>query len=84
MMGKTKEKLMTNDRQILTDATGKPTHVVLTVEAFQDMEELIEDLQEFQEFSQTRDNERMIPWEEAKERIDRRSSSFRGEAPICP
>ena len=69
MMGKTKEKPMTNERQVLTDATGKPTHVVLTVEAFQDMEELIEDLQEFQEFSQTRDNERMIPWEDAKERL---------------
>lgn len=69
MMGKTKEKPETNERQILTDASGKPTHVVLTVEAFQDMEELIEDLQEFQEFYQTRDKETMIPWEEAKQRL---------------
>ncbi len=37
MMGKTKEKPMTTGRQILTDAHGKPTHVGLTVEAFQDM-----------------------------------------------
>jgi len=43
--------------------------VVPTVEAFQDMEEPIEDLQEFQKSSQTRDNERMVPWEEAKERL---------------
>lgn len=68
-MGKTKEKPMSTERQILTDANGKPTHVVLTVEAFQEMEELIDDLQEFQEFHQTRDKEKMIPWEEAKQRL---------------
>ena len=69
VMGETKEKPMTTECQILTDAHGKPTHVVLTVEAFQDMEELIEDLQEFQEFYRTRDKEKMIPWEEAKQRV---------------
>jgi hypothetical protein len=36
VMGKTKEKSMTTERQILTDAHGQPTHVVLTIEAFQD------------------------------------------------
>jgi hypothetical protein len=41
VMGQTNEKPMTTERQILTDAHGKPTHVVLTVEAFQDMEEMI-------------------------------------------
>ena len=42
---------------------------MLTVEAFQDMEELIEDLREFQDFYQSRDKEQMIPWEEAKQRM---------------
>ncbi len=69
MMGKTKETPKTSDRQILTDADGRPTHVVLTVEAFQDMEELIEDLQEFQEFRENRDKETLIPWEVAKQRL---------------
>ena len=32
------------------------------------MEELIEDLREFQDFYQSRDKEQMIPWEEAKQR----------------
>ncbi len=70
VMGKTKEKPKTSDRQVLTDANGKPTHVVLTVEAFQEMEELIEDLEAFQEFYRVRDTEEMIPWEEAKQRLD--------------
>jgi len=37
VMGKMKEKPMTTGRQILTEAHGKPTHVVLTFEAFQDI-----------------------------------------------
>ncbi len=69
LMGKTNEKPTTFERQILTDANGKATHVVLTVEAFRDMEELIEDSQVFQEFYQMRGEERMIPWGEAKERL---------------
>jgi hypothetical protein len=46
VIGKTKEKPMSTERQILIDAHGNPTHVVLTVEARRDMEELIEDLEE--------------------------------------
>jgi hypothetical protein len=68
-MGKTKEKPKTDDRQILTDSTGKPTHVVLTVEAFQDMEELIEDLQTFQEFRENRDTEEFLPLAEVKKSL---------------
>ena len=55
-MGKAKEKPRTTDRQILTDANGKPTHVVLTVEASQD-------------FYQKRDKEELIPWDAAKQRL---------------
>ena len=68
-MGKTKEPRSSIDPQILTDAEGKPTHVVLTVEAFEEMQELIEDLQEFDQFDQTRAKEELIPWEEAKRRL---------------
>ena len=41
VMGQTNEKPMANERRILTDANGKPTHAVLTVETFEDTEELI-------------------------------------------
>ncbi len=68
-MGKTHEKPKTPDGQVLTDAAGKPTHVVLTVEAYEDMAELIEDLQEFQDFYRTRDGEQLIPWQQAKHRL---------------
>lgn len=36
--------------QILTDAAGNPTHVVLTIDEFEELEELIDDLRAFQEF----------------------------------
>lgn len=68
-MGKTKANPKSTDHQVLTDSQGRPTHVVLTVEAFREMEELIEDLEAFQEFYQNRDSEELIPWEEAKRRL---------------
>ena len=68
-MGKTKETPNMDVRQILIDANGKPTHVVLTIEAFQDMEELIEDLQTFREFRENRDTEVFLPLAQAKKSL---------------
>ena len=65
-MGKTKTNKADSSRQILTDSHGNATHVVLTIEEFQEMEELIEDLQEFREYYEAREDEKTSPWETAK------------------
>jgi hypothetical protein len=68
-MGNNETKPISGESKILTDANGNPTHVVLTIEAFQEMEELIEDLQAFQEFYETRESEELIPLKEVKKSL---------------
>lgn len=70
-MGKTrtKPKAQPSSRQILTDAKGHATHVVMTVEEFQEMEELIDDLRDLQDYYQTKDTEQNLPWEEVKKSL---------------
>ena len=42
-MGKTKDTLKVGDRHILNDASGRATHVVLTIEAYERIADLIEE-----------------------------------------
>ena len=71
IMGKTKTQK--SSKQIIVDDEGNPTHVVLTVAAYEEMEELIEDLQAFHEYQQTKHIEKNIPWEEAERLLDLQS-----------
>ena len=65
-MSDSKTKPVYPSRQILTDSRGHATQVVLTVEDFQEIEELIEDLKDFQEYYRVRETEQTIPWDEAR------------------
>lgn len=54
------------DRQILTDATGKPTHVVLTIEAYERIAELLEDAEDVLEVERRLKNPEFISLEEVR------------------
>lgn len=53
-------------RQILTDASGKPTHVVLTVEEYERIADLVEDAIDVQEVERRLDDAEFITLDEVK------------------
>jgi hypothetical protein len=65
-MGKTKEKPKTDDRQILTDSTGKPTHVVLTIEAYQRIADIVEEADDILEVERRMKDADFVSLEEVK------------------
>lgn len=66
MMGKTKEKPQASDRQILTDASGKPTHVVLTIEAYERIADLVEEADDVLEVERRMKDAEFTSLEEVK------------------
>lgn len=66
VMGKTKENATTKDHQILTDANGRPTHVVLTIEAYERIAELVEDAQDVLEVERRLKQPDFVSFEEVK------------------
>lgn len=53
-------------RQILTDASGKPTHVVLTVEEYERIADLVEDAFDIQEVERRLENAEFVSLEQVK------------------
>ena len=66
VMGKTYEKPKTNERQILTDADGRPTHVVLTVEAYERIADLVEEADDVLEVERRMKDADFVSLEEVK------------------
>ena len=56
----------TSDRQILTDANGRPTHVVLTIETYRRIAELIEDADDVVEVERRMKNPEFVSLDEVK------------------
>ena len=65
-MGKTEGKPKTSDRHILTDANGRPTHVVLTVEAYERIAALVEEADDVLEVERRMKDAEYISIEEVK------------------
>ena len=68
-MGKTTDKQPADDRHILTDASGRPTHVVLTVEAYERIADLIEEADDVLEVGRRMDDADFQSLEEVKARL---------------
>lgn len=66
VMGKTKATAPSSDRQILTDAQGNPTHVVLTIEAYERIADFIEDAEDVREVERRLKNPEFVSLEEVK------------------
>ena len=66
VMGKTKATAPSSDRQILTDAQGNPTHVVLTIEAYERIVDFIEDAEDVREVERRLKNPEFVSLEEVK------------------
>lgn len=66
MMGKTKENAKRKDRQILKDSNGRPTHVVLTIEAYERIAELVEDAEDVLEVERRLKQPDFVSFEEVK------------------
>ena len=65
-MGKTKDRLTTGDRQVLTDASGRPTHVVLTIEAYEQIAALVEEADDVLEVERRMRDPEFLSLEEVK------------------
>lgn len=59
----------TSDRQILTDANGRPTHVVLTIETYRRIAELIEDADDVVEVERRMKNPEFVSLDEVKDSL---------------
>ncbi|MCI0707664.1 MAG: hypothetical protein L0Y80_09310 [Ignavibacteriae bacterium] len=59
------------DTQVLYDARGKKSHVVLPYDKYKKLIERLEDAEDIQLMKEV-ENEVGIPWEEAKKKIRRR------------
>lgn len=53
-------------RQVLTDSSGKPTHVVLTIEEYERIAELIEDAADVLEVERRLENPEFVSLEQVK------------------
>ena len=67
-MGKTrsKPKAPSSSREILTDAKGHATQVVMTVEEYEQRLEHLEDAQDIQEAEKRLENPELVSFEEVK------------------
>ncbi len=66
IMGKTKDTQHVRDRHILTDATGRPTHVVLTIEAYERIADLVEEADDVVEVERRMRDADFLSLEEVK------------------
>ncbi len=66
LMGKAKANASINDRQILTDAKGNPTHVVLTIEAYERIADLIEEAEDVLEVERRLKDPEFVSLDEVK------------------
>ena len=66
VMGKTRANAPSSDRQILTDAQGNPTHVVLTIEAYERIVDFIEDAEDVREVERRLKDPEFVSLEEVK------------------
>ncbi|MBI4548980.1 MAG: hypothetical protein HY707_13435 [Ignavibacteriae bacterium] len=65
---------MTNivkEAQVLYDAKGKKTHVLLPFKTYEKLLDYLEDLEDFQAMKEA-EHEKSIPWAEAKKKLLRR------------
>jgi hypothetical protein len=59
------------EEQVLYDARGKKTHVLIPFKRYAKLMEYLEDLEDLQAMKEVED-EPDIPWEEAKKRLSRK------------
>ena len=66
IMGKTKDKQHAADRHILTLASGRPTHVILTIEAYERIADLVEEADDVLEVERRMQDADFLSLEEVK------------------
>jgi hypothetical protein len=66
IMGKTKDKQHAGDRHILTHASGRPTHVILTIEAYERIADLVEEADDVLEVERRMQDADFLSLEEVK------------------
>ena len=59
------------EEQILYDARGKKTHVVLTLKRYEEILSLLDDARDFKAMKEV-ENEKSIPWSEAKRKLTKK------------
>jgi len=65
-MGKTKDKQHAGDRHIRTHASGRPTHVILTIEAYERIADLVEEADDVLEVERRMQDADFLSLEEVK------------------
>ncbi|MDP2210050.1 MAG: hypothetical protein Q8K98_14940 [Bacteroidota bacterium] len=63
--------LKIKEAQVLYDAKGNKTHVLLPYKRYEKLIELIEDLDDIQAIKEV-EHEGDIPWEEVKKKLDKK------------
>lgn len=64
--------LMLKEAQVLYDARGRKSHVLLPFKRYEKMLELLEDAMDLKAMREV-EHERTIPWEVAKRKLHKRS-----------
>ena len=59
------------EEQILYNAKGKRTHVLLSIKTYEKLLESIEDAEDIRAIREV-EHEKTIPWEEAKKRLSKK------------
>ncbi|MEW5797724.1 MAG: hypothetical protein AB1728_01850 [Bacteroidota bacterium] len=64
--------MIVKEAQVLYDARGKKTHVVLSIKKYQEILELLDDAEDIRAIKEV-EHQKTIPWSEVKKKLHKKT-----------